>query len=105
MRHCPACGALTRAARPAAAPGATVGARLTAACALLTGQYRLTKREAARAVADRTGADRAVGTISATEQQVRTARAPVVAEARTAVQTAPVANVDETRGRQGRQRA
>lgn len=104
-RRCPACGAVTRAALPAAVPASTVGPRLTAACALLTGRYRLTKREAARALADLTGADVAVGTVSATEQRVSAALAPVVAEARTAVQTAAVANVDETGWRQGRQRA
>lgn len=104
-RHCPHCGVLTRASLPAAVPAGMVGPGLAAAGALLTGRYRLTKREAAQCLADLFGAELAVGTISAIEQQVSAALAPVVAEARAAVQLAPVANVDETGWRQGRRRA
>ncbi|MCL6554547.1 MAG: DUF6444 domain-containing protein [Firmicutes bacterium] len=81
-RHWPAWGRLTRAAWPADAPHGVVGARLAAAGALLTGRYRLSKREAAPCLADLFGADLAVGTVSAIEQTVSVALAPVVAEAR-----------------------
>lgn len=104
-RHCRQCGHLTRAAWPAGVPQGVVGPRLAAATALLTGRHRLSKREAAACLADLVGADLAVGTVSAIEQQVSAALAPVGAEARAAVQTAVAANVDETSWRQGRRRA
>lgn len=104
-RHCPACGHLTRAAWPADAPNGVVGPRLAATSALLTGRYRLSKREAARCLADLFDADLAVGTVSAIEHTVSAALASVVDEARMAVQQAPMANVDETGWRQGRRRA
>ena len=104
-RSCHACGQLTRAGWPAAAPRGVVGPRLAAATALLTGRYRLAKREAAACVADLFGADVAVGTVSAVEQTVSAALEPPVRQARMAVQTTAVANLDETSWRQGRQRA
>ena len=104
-RSCAACGGVTRAAWPAAVPRGAVGPRLAATSAMLTGRYRLSKREAAACLADLFGAEVAVGTVSAIEQSVSAALAPVVAEARAAVQQAAVANVDETGWRQGRQRA
>ena len=103
-RHCPACGHLTRAPWPAEVPHGVVGPRLAATSVLLTGRYRLSKREAARCLADLFGAEVAVGTVSAIEQTVSAALAPVVDEARGAVQTAAVANLDETGWRQGRRR-
>lgn len=104
-RHCPACGHVTRAVVPATAAAGMSGPRLSATCALLSGRYRLSQRETASALADRCGVDRAVGTVSAVEQQVSTARAPAVAAARTAVQRAAVVHMDETGWRAGRQRA
>jgi transposase len=47
----------------------------------------------------------AVGSVSAIEQALSTALAPVVAEAVAVARQAPVANLDETGWRQGRQRA
>src|SRR5215207_9786254 len=90
---------------PAGVPQGVVGPYLAATLALLTGRYRLSKREAAACLRDLVGVELAAGTVSAVEQQVSAALAPVVAEARAAVQTAAVANIDETSWRQGRQRA
>jgi transposase len=73
--------------------------------ALLTGRYRLSKREAAQCLADLFGVDLCVGSVSALEQAMSAALAPVVNEAQTAVQQAAVANLDETGWRQGRKRA
>jgi transposase len=103
-RRCRACGQVTRAGWPADVPRGVVGPRLAAATAVLTGRYRLSKREAAACLADLFGADLAVGTVSGVEQQVSAALASVVAEAQAAVAAAPVANVDETSWRQGRRR-
>ena len=104
-RSCPVCGSVSRAPWPATVPRGVVGPRLAATSALLTGRYRLSKREAAQCLTDLFGAVVAVGTVSAIEQTVSAALAPVVEEARAAVQQATTANVDETGWRQGRRRA
>lgn len=104
-RRCGTCGRLTRAALPAGVGRDGFGPRLTALAALLTGRYRLSKREAAACLADVWGVELAVGSVTALEHATSAALAPVVAEARTAVQQAAVANLDETSWRQGRRRA
>ncbi len=104
-RSCPVCGVVTRAPRPVTVPRGVVGPRLAATSAVLTGRYRLSKREGAQCLADLFGADLSVGTVSAIEEAVSAALAPVVEEARAAVQQAATANVDETGWRQGRRRA
>jgi transposase len=103
-RRCAGCGQVTRAGLP---PGATAdgcGPRLTAVSATLSGRYRLSKRETAACLGDIFGADVSVGTVSALEQRVSAALAPVVAEAQAAVQQAPVVNMDETPWRESRRR-
>ena len=104
-RQCPACGHLTRAVLPAGVPPGAFGPRLQATIALLTGRYRLSKREAADGMATLFGASVAVGSVSGIEQAVSAALAPVVAEVEAAVQRAPVVHLDETGWRQGRRRA
>lgn len=104
-RRCAGCGVVTRADWPAGVPHTVVGPRLLAVLALLTGRYRLSKREAAQCAQDVFGAEVAVGTVSASEQQASAALAPVVAAARARAQKAVVANLDETGWRQGRRRA
>jgi transposase len=103
-RQCGGCGQVTRAALPAAAGPLGFGPRLLAVVALLSGRYRLSKREAAQCVADLFGVDLAVGTVAAIEQVVSTAREPVVVEVQAAVQRAAVANLDETGWRERRKR-
>lgn len=104
-RSCAACGAVTRAPWPADVPQSVVGPRLAATSAVLTGRYRLSKREGAQCLADLFGADVALGTVSTIEQTVSAALATVVAEARWAAQRAEVAHLDETGWREGRRRA
>lgn len=104
-RTCATCGHVTRAAWPAGVPRGVVGPQLAATTAVLTGRYRLSKREAVACLADLFGVELSVGAVSALEQQVSAALAPVMAEAQAAVGAAPVANMDETGWRQGRQRA
>jgi transposase len=104
-RRCALCGQLTRAAIPAAVGTGGFGPRLRAVLTLLTGRYRLSKREAVQCVADVFGVTLALGSVSGVEQMMSAALAPIVAEAAQAVQQAPVANLDETSWRQGRQRA
>src|SRR5215216_6345594 len=106
-RRCAHCGHLTRAALPTAvgSDGSDFGPRLTAITALLTGRYRLSKREAAQCLDDLFGVQLAVGSVSALEQATSAALEPVVDHAQAAVQQAAVANLDETSWRQTRQRA
>jgi transposase len=92
-RRCAACGETTRADPPAEARRGGFGVRFTAPVTLLTGRYRLSKREAAACVGDLTGVEVSVGTVSALEQRLSGALAPVVAEVATAVRTARVANL------------
>lgn len=103
-RRCRGCGQVTRAVRP---PGVGVdgcGPRLTAVSATLSGRYRLSKRETAACLGDVFGVDLSVGTVSALEQRVSAALAPVMAEAQAALQHAPIVNMDETPWREARRR-
>lgn len=104
-RRCAACGVVTRASVPAGVGAEGFGPQLTAVAALLTGRYRLSKREAAQCLTDLFGVELCVGSVSALEQVMSAALAPVVAEAQTAVQQAAVVNMDETGWREGRTRA
>jgi transposase len=104
-RRCAACGMVTRATVPAGGGTEGFGPQLTAVVALLTGRYRLSKREAAQCLADLFEVELCVGSVSALEQTMSAALGPVVAEAQAAAQTAPVANMDETGWREGRTRA
>src|SRR5215211_1374368 len=99
-RRCGVCGHLTRAPLPVGVGREGFGPRLTALVALLTGRYRLSKREA-----DVWGVELAVGSVTALEHATSAALEPVVEEVWTAVQQTAVANLDETSWRQGRRRA
>ena len=52
MRRCSACGKRTRAGLPPGVPRRPFGARLTAVIALLSGRYRLSRREVRQLLAD-----------------------------------------------------
>ncbi len=104
-RRCAGCGQTTRATLPDGVSADGCGPRLTAVSAMLSGRYRLSKRETAACLDDLFGAAVSVGTVSALEQTVSAALAPVVAEAAAAIQQAPVVNMDETPWRQTRRRA
>lgn len=104
-RRCPACGHCTRATLPADVPAGAFGIHLQALTAVLTGRFRLSKREAAECLATLFGVPVAVGSIHAMEQTVSTALLPAVTAARAAVTQAPTVHLDETGWRQGGQRA
>lgn len=95
----------TRAPWPAGVPSDTYGPRVHATGALCTGAYRLSKRTTAQVMADFFGIPMSVGTISQSEQATTAAGAAPVEEAQVYVQQQPVALLDETRWRQGNQRA
>jgi len=83
------------------APAGQDGPRLKAACALLTGAYRLSKAKAARLLADLFAIPLCAGQVCAIEAEVGRQLQPVVDELRTAARQQP-ANVDETSMGRGR---
>src|SRR2546430_14262596 len=105
VRRCPACGQRTRAALPAGVPRRPFGPRLTAVVALLSGRYRLSRREVRQLLQDLWQVRLSLGAVVRQEQAQSAALAPVVEEARAAVQQADVVNLDETGWRQDKRRA
>jgi transposase len=105
VRRCPACGKRTRADLPAGVPRRPFGARLTAVIALLSGRYRLSRREVRALLQDLWAVRVSLGAVVRQEQAQSAALVAVVAEAQAAVQQAAVVNVDETGWRQQNQRA
>jgi transposase len=97
---CPGCGATTCGPRPAGAAGQD-GPRLRAACALLTGAFRLSKAKAARLLADLFGVPMSPAQVCATEAAVGRQLQPAV-EALLAAARGQPANVDETGMGRGR---
>jgi transposase len=79
--------------------------RLTAVIALLSGRYRLSRREVRQLLRDLWQVRVSLGAVVRQEQAQSAALAPVVEEARSAVQQAAVVNIDETGWRQAKQRA
>jgi transposase len=102
---CPACGAATRAKLPAGVPTGEFGPRVQAITAMCTGAYHLSKRTTQSLLDDLFGLPLSLGTITTLEQTTAEALVEPVAEARTYVQTQPVAYLDETGWREGQQRA
>ncbi len=105
VRRCAACGKRTRADLPAGVPRRPFGPRLTAVVALLSGRYRLSRREVQRLLQDLWAVRVSLGAVLRQEQAQSAALAPIVAEVEAAVPQAPVVNMDETGWRQEQQRA
>jgi transposase len=76
-----------------------------ATVALLSGSYRLSKRTLVQAMDALFRVPMSVGTVSQSEQTTTEVLAEPVAEARAYVPEQPVAHLDETSWRQGKQRA
>ncbi|HLH24067.1 MAG TPA: transposase [Chloroflexota bacterium] len=81
------------------------GARLTAVVALLSGRYRLSRREVWQLLQDLWKGRVTLGAVVRQEQTQSAALAPVVAEAQAVVQEAAVVKVDQTGWREAQQRA
>jgi transposase len=105
VRRCPACGKRTRADLPAGVPRRPFGPSLTAVVALLSGRYRLSRREVQQLLQDLWQVRVSLGAVVRQEQAQSAALAPIVEEARAAVPQADVVNMDETGWRQEQQRA
>lgn len=106
-RRCTNCGEATRAALPHGVPSGMAGPRLQAVVALLTGRYRLSRREAKEAVEALYGpkARLSLGTVAALERRTAGALEAIHAEARDAVRGAAVVHADETLWREGARKA
>jgi transposase len=94
--RCPGCGGETRADLPPDVPTGAFGPRLQATVAVLSGRYRLSRREVASVCADVLGAPVAVGSVDNLCQATAGALAAPVGEIAAAVEAAPVAHADET---------
>lgn len=93
---CSRCGAITFAELPPEVAGRTFGDRLTAIIVLLSGKYRLSKRQLQGALSDLLGVRLSLGSISNREAEVAEALACPVAEAEQFVRAADAAHADET---------
>jgi len=96
---------VTRAPLPEGVPTRTFGPRLQALVAVLSGAYRLSKRNIQQLLADCFGVELALGSISALERATSEALREPVAEAYDFVQQQPVAHLDETGWREANRRA
>jgi transposase len=105
VRRCPDCGKRTRADLPPGVPRRPFGARLTAVVALLSGRYRLSRREIRQLLQDLWEVRLSLGAVLRKKQAQSAALAPIVEEARTAVHEAAVVNIDETGWREEQRRA
>ena len=100
---CPKCKRWTWATLPPGVPSRGEGPRLTALIALLSGKYRLAKRQVQEALSDILGVDLSLGTICNLGQEMSEALAVPVEEARQYVRQQRVVHMDETGWKQGQE--
>ena len=94
FRTCPCCGTLNHAPIPGGLKAHSVGPRLAAALAYLTGSHHVSQRGLEEIAEDVFDVPLSVGTVANLQAQMSTALAPAHAEALEAVRAAPVKNVD-----------
>lgn len=102
---CPDCGTETCAEGPPGVPQGAFGPRLQAMVSLLTGRYRLSKRDTAEVMGDFFQADISVGSICALEQRSSEAISGPVEEAGEYVKGQSTVHMDETGWREANKRA
>ena len=102
--QCAACGMTTCAGLPPDVPAGAFGPRLQATVAVLSGRYRLSRREVVGVCTDVLGAPLAVGSEDRLCQATAAALAAPVAELEQTVQHASAAHADETSWREAGQR-
>lgn len=99
--ECPSCGEVTRAALPPGVSPMGYGARAIGITNLLHSRCRLSDRDTAEVMETLFGLPMGDGTVTATEQVMSAALAPVYDQIQTATQGQTRANVDETPWKQG----
>lgn len=102
---CPHCKTVTCGALPDGVPRTSFGPRLHAALSVLTGAYRLSKRQVVQLSSDLLGLTISVGMISKLERITAEVLEEPVAELAEAVKTAEAANIDETGWRENGRKA
>ena len=102
---CPECGIETRAELPPGVPQGAFGPHLQAMVSLLSGRYRLSKRDTAEVMEDFFQANISTGSVCALEQRAGEAISGPVAEAREYVKEQAVVHMDETGWREANEKA
>jgi transposase len=93
---CPGCGVATRAKLPTDAPRGAFGPRLRAWAGLLSGAYRLSKRQVQRLFADLLGVPISTGMVAKLQREAGEILADPMAEIVEVVRQADAVHVDET---------
>jgi len=99
------CGATTTAKLPAGVPQGAFGPRLSAAIALFSGRFHLSKRLVQELLDCFFGVTISLGSVCACERRASAALAGPVDEAKSYIEQQPVASVDETGWRQAKGKA
>jgi transposase len=102
--RCAACGTTTCAVLPAAVSAGAFGPRLQATVAVLSGRYRLSRREVVGVCTDVLRVPLAIGSVDRLCQATAQALAAPVAELQAALPQASAAHADETSWREAGQR-
>ena len=102
---CPHCKTVTCGALPDGVPRTSFGPRLHAALSVLTGAYRLSKRQVVQLGSDLLGLRISVGMIAKLERITADVLERPVAELAERVKTAEAANIDETGWRENGRKA
>ena len=103
--YCAGCKAWTAAPLPEGVSWSAFGPRLTTLVALLSGQYRLSKRLVQDLLSNVLGVELALGSVSKLEANISAALEQPVEEARQHVQQAAIVHMDETGWRESRRKA
>ena len=93
---CPGCGAANRAKLPGDVPRGAFGPRMQAWAGLLSGAYRLSKRQVQRLLADPLGLSISTGMVAKLQRQVGEVLTGPMVEIVQAVRQAEAVHVDET---------
>ncbi len=99
------CGAESRGELPGGVMPFLLGPRMTAVVALLTGKYRLSKRNTRELLIDLFDVEISIGTISAAEKRMSAALAEPVREAENFIREQDIIHVDETGWKEENKRA
>lgn len=102
---CPRCKAVTRGVLPEGVPKTSFGPRLHAALSVLSGAYRLSKRQVMQLCSDLLGLRISLGMIAKLERITADVLERPVAELAERVKTAEAANIDETGWRESGRKA
>jgi transposase len=102
---CPQCQIVTSGTLPDGVPRTSFGPRLHAALSVLTGAYRLSKRQVSQLCSDLLGLTISVGMIAKLERITANVLERPVAELAEAVKTSEAANIDETSWREANLKA